>query len=635
MSVITSPHKVLRALASNKKVCIAQDFIIMTPLGGGLAYMSVARFNHNMDLVWWRQLWENPAVMYGGLGTPREGVLSYDRERFFVCGWSVNGAPRLYCLNARTGATIWSADTNSSAEEPSLICRDNSDNIFTEGTGWCKKFNSSGSLQWTIYPTAGIQEMACDSAGNLYVVQYREDPDPDEGWCLVKYNSSGTLQWSVHDFAGEAQYLFDITITDDDDIYVCGDYVETYSGSGVYWNIWKYNTAGAVVASGNNNADLGVPCNRLVHDKIGHVYAGAAPGGHLTQLNSSLTRQWVNVDLYNIVSGRLAVDAHNRVHYFGIGFGGLGSHVIRDEDGVEDLKSTRKGSHPTPFAVMCKEVYVAHLTDQEYQIDFPDMCCFLDDSYPEYAGNGDWDLDEIVWWDNIETGLTWWENISGIWICLWAHVFENPTWYTIWPRWMKVWEQLSRTPSCQNVAWNQYTRDSAEGGAAFGGVGNCPKIYTVSFIGMLNMSDDGVSQFNGEYLLMRGPGHYGFFFGVRHDLATRINFTVHNEDSADDKEMLHFGSDALPSSIFNYNTASNHDEKLTHVLNENVKTPTPTTDAIAYGGYASMYPGRRPRWDATTVWAVGRVVAWHGYFYVCILESTNNEPPNGTYWTQL
>ena len=56
---------------------------------------------------------------------------------------------------------------------------------------------------------------------------------------------------------------------------------------------------------------------------------------------------------------------------------------------------------------------------------------------------------------------------------------------------------------------------------------------------------------------------------------------------------------------------------------------------IAYNGTSSLYPGAIDEWDAVTVWVVNKIIAWEGYFYICILESTNNEPPNATYWTQL
>ena len=38
-------------------------------------------------------------------------------------------------------------------------------------------------------------------------------------------------------------------------------------------------------------------------------------------------------------------------------------------------------------------------------------------------------------------------------------------------------------------------------------------------------------------------------------------------------------------------------------------------------------------WNATTTFAVGEVCTLDGVAYECILESTNNQPPNATYWT--
>lgn len=38
-------------------------------------------------------------------------------------------------------------------------------------------------------------------------------------------------------------------------------------------------------------------------------------------------------------------------------------------------------------------------------------------------------------------------------------------------------------------------------------------------------------------------------------------------------------------------------------------------------------------WNATTTFAVGEICTLDGVAYECILESTNNQPPNATYWT--
>jgi hypothetical protein len=38
-------------------------------------------------------------------------------------------------------------------------------------------------------------------------------------------------------------------------------------------------------------------------------------------------------------------------------------------------------------------------------------------------------------------------------------------------------------------------------------------------------------------------------------------------------------------------------------------------------------------WSSTAAYVPGQVVQYNGVIYYCILASTNNAPPNGTYWT--
>jgi len=49
----------------------------------------------------------------------------------------------------------------------------------------------------------------------------------------------------------------------------------------------------------------------------------------------------------------------------------------------------------------------------------------------------------------------------------------------------------------------------------------------------------------------------------------------------------------------------------------------------------SNYWGVKLWWNALTTYAVGNVVQHEERSYTCILASTNNEPPNATYWTIL
>ena len=135
---------------------------------------------------------------------------------------------------------------------------------------------------------------------------------------------------------------------------------------------------------------------------------------------------------------------------------------------------------------------------------------------------------------------------------------------------------------------------------------------------------------------------WGFFFRYEHTAKLRINFTLdeqyfREEKSlylpwviGDEKEKLHLVIEGL-GSVFSYETVSNHNEKLTAVLNDNL---IDTPGAICYEGTVSMYPGRRDQWDAITVWEVDSIVAWAGRFYKALNPNANSEPPSAD-WSVL
>lgn len=40
-------------------------------------------------------------------------------------------------------------------------------------------------------------------------------------------------------------------------------------------------------------------------------------------------------------------------------------------------------------------------------------------------------------------------------------------------------------------------------------------------------------------------------------------------------------------------------------------------------------------WNGTIIYLPGDVISSGGHSYVCILQNSNTQPPNTTYWTQL
>ena len=620
MSTIVHADKILGCHDTDKKIGIAQDFICTNRHSDGPSnFGSVVRYNMKKEPVWARQILRtSPGANRAYIGD--QCVLTRDKNYLYVGGQSIAGSPDLYKLNALTGATIWSAVSGNAERNPVSIARDNMDNVFLWRDVTLVKYNSAGALQWPITTPQLGNGIACDSEGNVYTCGSMSG-DAN----LRKYNSEGVLQWAVRAEGDEANpSLNSIAITLNDDIFVVGQTTETPPGSGIYHTLYKWNTDGVLQASiGIGAAAAGKHGRHVCADKLGNVFVDSNEG-YLEKFDSNLGSQFGNMDLWGGIS-MIFCDAQNRVHWLGTTSGGKYAHGIRNKDGGLDFGVNYNIGWAPAGAVACREVYFAHYTDQPTLRNTPDMSCFHDDTIPQFQEYGDPDeIDDVLWWDSLRSQGTdlGFEDRTGVFVCI-AEV-DPPKPESINDQ--DVYTQLSLTPPSQNVTWDQYTDKD---GNPFGGIGGAPQIYTVSFYDMLKVSDDSPSEYNGEYLIIRGPGTYGFFFGVQHDNKTRINFWVHPESKTDTKEKLHFGTDDDPTSIFKFETSSNHDEKLTDVESTNTKT---TSKAVAYGGFASMYPGRIERWDGITIWPVDAMVAWHGLFHKALNQNVNSEPPSAD-WT--
>ena len=618
MSAIAHADKILGCFDTGKKIGVMQDMIISTVFQNfnANAAGSVYRINSIYQPVWIRHLFMEPFPA-GGEGYGRQCQLSHDGQFLYVVGEGPSpdnfGIPHFYKLNAATGETIWEKETSESS---TLLCIDHAgDIIIWRDNGYLLKYDSAGNAVWpSPINYVNVKGIAADSNNNIYLVH---GPRVD-GYNLQKLNSSGealSIGYAIHVDNGSSAYA--VVIDENDNIFIVGSPNEV--SPGVFHNLFKLNTSCELIAS--------VPvgpvgtiriCRHVTLDSIGNVFA-LDDAAYIHKYSAAMVSQWDYHDGANAVYSKILCDVQNRIHMIDT----PDTHEsVRDKDGNLDLDVFMVGSFGENI-IFAKEVFIGHYTDQPTILFREDMVSFMDDTIPEFV-TADFtrDVGDLVWEDNVTQVRP--EPTTGIFKNLIANNGVDE------PGFRNAWRQLNWVPSSDppNNNWDAY-EDAA--GNPFGGIGNCPLIYTVSFYGMKKVSDDSPSPYNGEHLIIRGPGYYGFFFGVNHDIGTRINFTVHEESDSDDKEKLHFGTDALPTCMFKYETASNNNEKLTDVQNENIKT---TPDAIAYDGTASMYPGKRARWDATTIWAVDHVVAWEGRFYKAVNQNSNSEPPSGD-WTVL
>jgi hypothetical protein len=166
------------------------------------------------------------------------------------------------------------------------------------------KYNSSGVLQWQTGLTpavssdnADFQDIALDSAGNLYIVGSTPTSTSSNQGMLIKYNSSGALQWQVGLSKATGQSIFyGITIDSSDNIFVCGTSLTGIGGTS-YGVVAKYNTSGALQWKKQIGDSGGYPVLLdITLDSSGNIYAtgfgGPNSSSYVIKLDTSGSIQW-------------------------------------------------------------------------------------------------------------------------------------------------------------------------------------------------------------------------------------------------------------------------------------------------------------------------------------------------------
>lgn len=631
MTAIAHPNRIIAVDDATKKVRISQDTIairIYTPYAFG-GHKTIIRLNSSEQPIWSRSIFEDVPPPGGGTH-PQEIALSLDKHYIYIVG-SYEIDEDLYSLiklDAATGVVVWTAEFTMYSYH---IAVDYNDDIIiwgevdpeTSSTGTLMKFTSAGVWVWS-QTYDDVTSIAVDSLNNIYIGHL----PLVSGFGIQMLNSSGVAQKGGVVPTG-AGYTKGIAISPDDQIFSVGSAYEI--SSGVYHRLFRW-TEGASSLDLADSVFIGLDTRitiptQIKLDSIGNIIADG--GDYIDSYTYAFVRNWSSYtsDDDGTIHTGIAIDVHNRVHLIGVVIHGTpnvyGGTLILDKDGNQDSLVPQSGAYTGQGIFMAREVYVSHYTDQSENRFVEDVCCFLDDTIPEWnvtiGSDGTPQLDDIYY--NIETSK-YWESLTGIFKSLANNNMARPGQSE--SMWLRLGDDLIRegfVPPCGNTAWNAFS--------GFGGIGLAPKVYTVTMIGLKKVSDGTPSEYNGEYLMIRGPGKFGFFFGVQHDNTTRMNFTL--TDAAAGNETFQFGSDALPSSIFNYTDTATNTGKWIDIISSNL---VGTADAIAYEGTASIYPDNIKRWDTDTTWESGIIVAWEGSFYTANNQNQSSEPPSGN-WTLI
>ncbi|WP_419762021.1 hypothetical protein [Clostridium beijerinckii] len=180
-----------------------------------------------------------------------------------------------------------------------------------------------------------IPKMVHDSSGNYYIL---------DGTYVRKFNSSGTLQWSYN--CGNT--VMDIAIN------ILGTYIYIADGnanSNINGNIRKISSSGVqawaypVTSYYMNSLDI---------DSTENVYASSNSSsnyGYIYKINSSGTLQW-SVSVYKALSRALVVDGSANI-YLAVGNGTYGATLNKFSSSNGALLAPTAGAGISYFAQLC------------------------------------------------------------------------------------------------------------------------------------------------------------------------------------------------------------------------------------------------------------------------------------------
>ena len=218
--------------------------------------------------------WAGTAVRYTGQGGNRDDeatAITVDASgNVYVTGFSegiTSGLDYAAIKYNSSGATQagWPQRYNGTAnasDRARAIAVDGSGNVYVSGVSAgdttaydyaTRKYNSSGSVQWTArYNNSPVNEddeataLVVDGSGNVFVTGFSKQANFGLDIVSVKYNSSGVQQWAVPVDGGGDDYAYAMALDGSGNVYVTGNSIT--AGSSNFTTI-RYTTNGVVTWS--------------------------------------------------------------------------------------------------------------------------------------------------------------------------------------------------------------------------------------------------------------------------------------------------------------------------------------------------------------------------------------------------
>jgi hypothetical protein len=159
-----------------------------------------------------------------------------------------------------------------------------------------RKYDANGVVQWTRqFGTTGddsARDVTLDSSSNVYVLSI----DNGTAFRVRKYNASGTLLLTITNTTAGISFPPALAVDSTGNIFVLTNYL---SGTRYYARLFKYNSAGTLVASPNVFGRLTLVISTdLVVDSNDNLYlsfidSGTNRGGYIRKVNNAGTLIWL------------------------------------------------------------------------------------------------------------------------------------------------------------------------------------------------------------------------------------------------------------------------------------------------------------------------------------------------------
>lgn len=227
-------------------------------------------------------------VTDGGVGPINTTYISLDNNNnYYVAGRKISSNNTIFKKYTVTNTLLFNIEiTHSTATNQRKIINDKLGNVYITGdlsdNITTRKFNSSGTLLWSVSHGAATNSIAVDLNNNVYIA------GSVTGFISTrKYDELGTLLWSVND----GQTVNDICVDANGNLY-------TGFSTNNNLNTRKYDTNGNIIWE----KDSGASVRAISVDKVGNVYiSNLTTPRSVKKYNSSGDLIW-SVDVSSLIA---------------------------------------------------------------------------------------------------------------------------------------------------------------------------------------------------------------------------------------------------------------------------------------------------------------------------------------------